>query len=200
MISGRRRAGPAAMMETLLRILAVFLLVLANGFFVTSEFAIVSVRRMQVASLAEGGVPIDLLLRITAQSVGGLQNGNALGGVRLPQIQVPVAQYQGTCTNPEGQVLIGTTRPFPDAQLRSIYPAFASYRTKMCLAAMTRRPRAVAMPATAPAARPASFDRRPATGRSRAVIIACSIRPRNCPNRRGALLCGGSTTPARSTA
>ena len=62
--------------------------------------------------------------------------GNALGGVRLPQIQVPVAQYQGTCTNPEGQVLIGTTRPFPDAQLRSIYPAFASYRTKMCLAAI----------------------------------------------------------------
>ncbi|MEA3084210.1 MAG: hypothetical protein QOC89_1907, partial [Paraburkholderia sp.] len=30
--------------------------------------------------LAEGGIPIDLLLRITAQSVGGLQNGNALGG------------------------------------------------------------------------------------------------------------------------
>ena len=33
-----------------------------------------------VLPLAEGGIPIDLLLRITAQSVGGLQNGNALGG------------------------------------------------------------------------------------------------------------------------
>jgi CBS domain containing-hemolysin-like protein len=43
------------MMETLLRILAVLLLVLANGFFVTSEFAIVSVRRMRIASLAEAG-------------------------------------------------------------------------------------------------------------------------------------------------
>src|SRR5947209_17985522 len=42
-------------METLLRILAVLLLVLANGFFVTSEFAIVSVRRMRVAALAEAG-------------------------------------------------------------------------------------------------------------------------------------------------
>lgn len=30
--------------------------------------------------LAEGGIPIDLLLRITAQSIGGLQNGSALGG------------------------------------------------------------------------------------------------------------------------
>ena len=39
-------------METLLRILAVLLLVLANGFFVTTEFAIVSVRnrRFIVAS------------------------------------------------------------------------------------------------------------------------------------------------------
>src|SRR5919206_576469 len=42
-------------METLIRILAVFVLVAANGFFVTSEFAIVSVRRMRIATLAEGG-------------------------------------------------------------------------------------------------------------------------------------------------
>jgi hypothetical protein len=62
--------------------------------------------------------------------------GNPLGGVRLPQIQVPVAQYQGTCTNPEGQVLIGTTRPFPDSQLQQLYPTFASYRAKMCEASL----------------------------------------------------------------
>jgi CBS domain containing-hemolysin-like protein len=42
-------------MDTLIRILAVLLLVIANGFFVASEFAIVSVRRMRVATLAEGG-------------------------------------------------------------------------------------------------------------------------------------------------
>src|SRR5205085_1638274 len=42
-------------METLLKILAVLLLVTANGFFVTTEFAIVSVRRMRIASLAESG-------------------------------------------------------------------------------------------------------------------------------------------------
>jgi hypothetical protein len=64
------------------------------------------------------------------------QYGNPLGGVRLPQIDVPVAQYQGTCTNPEGQVLIGTTRPFTDSQLLSLYPTFASYRTKMCEASL----------------------------------------------------------------
>ncbi len=42
-------------METFIRILAVFVLVAANGFFVTSEFAIVSVRRMKIATLAEVG-------------------------------------------------------------------------------------------------------------------------------------------------
>jgi hypothetical protein len=30
--------------------------------------------------LADGGIPVDLLLRMTAQSIGGLQNGSALGG------------------------------------------------------------------------------------------------------------------------
>ncbi|MDR5738326.1 MULTISPECIES: hypothetical protein [unclassified Caballeronia] len=33
-----------------------------------------------VLPLAESGMPIDLLLRMTAQSIAGLQNGNALGG------------------------------------------------------------------------------------------------------------------------
>src|ERR1700744_3003844 len=33
-----------------------------------------------VLPLAESGMPIDLLLRITAQSISGLQNGNSLGG------------------------------------------------------------------------------------------------------------------------
>ncbi|MPW21456.1 hypothetical protein GCT13_32450 [Paraburkholderia sp. CNPSo 3157] len=33
-----------------------------------------------VLPLAEGGIPIDLLLRVSAQSIGGLQNGSALGG------------------------------------------------------------------------------------------------------------------------
>ena len=42
-------------METLIRLLAVFVLVAANGFFVASEFAIVSVRRMRIATLAEAG-------------------------------------------------------------------------------------------------------------------------------------------------
>jgi CBS domain containing-hemolysin-like protein len=42
------------MVEGLNLFLVVFL-VLANGFFVASEFALVGVRRSRIASLAEGG-------------------------------------------------------------------------------------------------------------------------------------------------
>jgi CBS domain containing-hemolysin-like protein len=42
-------------MLTALYILLVFLLVLANGFFVASEFALVGVRRSRILTLAKGG-------------------------------------------------------------------------------------------------------------------------------------------------
>ncbi len=90
------------------------------------------------------------------------QFGNAEGGLRLPQIQVPVAQYQGTCTNPEGQVLIGTTRPFSNAELASLYPTFADYRTKMCQASLADIKQGVLLPADAQ-----DIDRRVQLGRGR---------------------------------
>jgi two-component system, chemotaxis family, protein-glutamate methylesterase/glutaminase len=51
---------------------------------------------------------------------------------------------------------------------------FRELHDKMCMAAITRRPRAAALPATA--RRPPAPARlpRPATGRARAVVIACS--------------------------
>src|ERR671939_966781 len=42
-------------MTTILYVLLVFVLVLANGFFVASEFALVGVRRSRVATLAAAG-------------------------------------------------------------------------------------------------------------------------------------------------
>ncbi len=61
--------------------------------------------------------------------------GNPLGGLRLPQIEVPVAKYEGTCPQ-EGQGLIGTTIPFTAAQLHKLYPTFADYRAQMCRASL----------------------------------------------------------------
>ncbi len=53
-------------------------------------------------------------------------DGNALGGIRLPPIDVPVARYVSTAC-----VLGGFTVPFTDVQLRLRYPTHAEYYAKM---------------------------------------------------------------------
>jgi hypothetical protein len=52
--------------------------------------------------------------------------GNALGGIRLPPIDVPVAQYRSTDC-----VLGGLTVPFTEVQLAELYPTHADYYAKM---------------------------------------------------------------------
>lgn len=87
--------------------------------------------------------------------------GNPLGGLRLPQVQVPVAQYQGTCPQ-QGQGLIGTTIPFTNAQLLRLYPTFAAYRAQMCLASRRDVRRGVLLRFDA-----ADIDQRVTRGRDR---------------------------------
>jgi CBS domain containing-hemolysin-like protein len=89
-------------METLIRVLAVFLLVAANGFFVTSEFAIVSVRRMRIAALAEAGnkrakrllaFKDNLVAYISATQLGVTLSSLALGWIgeaTLAEMLVPL--------------------------------------------------------------------------------------------------------------
>lgn len=55
--------------------------------------------------------------------------GNALGGVRLPPIDVPVARYVSTLC-----ALGGITIPFSDAELRLLYPTHAVYYAKIAAA------------------------------------------------------------------
>jgi hypothetical protein len=52
--------------------------------------------------------------------------GNALGGIRLPPIDVPVARYESTICE-----LGGITIPFTEVQLRTLYPTHADYYAKM---------------------------------------------------------------------
>ena len=49
-------------------------------------------------------------------------HGNALGGVRTPQLDIPVATLSG-----EGNSLIGKTTPFPPDVLASLYPSHDAY-------------------------------------------------------------------------
>jgi hypothetical protein len=59
------------------------------------------------------------------------QYGNALGGIRLPEEEVPVARYVAGPTYPLG----GFTIPFTPAKLKELYPTHDDYVAKITEAA-----------------------------------------------------------------
>src|SRR5262249_44243093 len=65
----RRRRGGARAMEGVLSLLAVLALVLANGFFVASELALVSLRRSRVDQLVAEGYPLAPAVREAQQHI-----------------------------------------------------------------------------------------------------------------------------------
>ncbi|MEK6286038.1 MAG: hemolysin family protein [Acidobacteriota bacterium] len=91
-------------MTVLLKLAAVFMLVLANAFFVGAEFALVSLRRSRVATLmAEGHKRARLLLRITEDLTGYIsacQVGITLASLALGWIgQNTIAQLLNPVTD-----------------------------------------------------------------------------------------------------
>jgi len=81
--------------ENLLRMGAVLLLVLANGFFVAAEFSLVSVRRTRIAELASHGDPAAMAVQeaisnpdrvIAATQLGITLSSLALGWIGEPAL------------------------------------------------------------------------------------------------------------------
>ncbi|CAM4075088.1 alpha/beta hydrolase domain-containing protein [Kibdelosporangium persicum] len=63
---------------------------------------------------------------------------NALGGVRLPDLDTPVATYSPNNSGgnvPGACMLLGTTTPFSEARIRQLYPDHATYVAKFVAAA-----------------------------------------------------------------
>jgi hypothetical protein len=57
--------------------------------------------------------------------------GNAVGGIRLPELQVPIATYNGSAGgNDQLAALSGSTRPFSHAMLIQLYGTRANYVAK----------------------------------------------------------------------
>ena len=79
--------------------------------------------------------------RITTMSPGLLrdQYGNAMNGVRLPELEVPIATYVG-------QGLAGATTPFTAAELNVLYPTHEDYVNKITAAAIAAEERGVILP------------------------------------------------------
>jgi hypothetical protein len=82
------------------------------------------------------GLPLENLnaLAVATSPLGLVRdaNGNAVGGLRLPVITVPVASYHGSLC-----VLLGTSTPLLPAQLVQLYPTHDDYVTKMVTATQT---------------------------------------------------------------
>ena len=113
------------MMETLLRIVAVFLLVLANGFFVTSEFAIVSVRRMQVASLAEGGDRAAQRLLSFKDNLGAYISATQLG-VTLASLALALTGPATAAAAEKVELAVDASKPGAKID-RNIFGQFAEH-------------------------------------------------------------------------
>jgi len=54
-------------------------------------------------------------------------NGNALGGIRTPQVDVPIAAFTGEQSGDFLCILAGTTTPFDRAMLAQLYPSHTAF-------------------------------------------------------------------------
>jgi hypothetical protein len=57
--------------------------------------------------------------------------GNAVGGVRTPALDVPIARYHARMSGPGVCELWGYREPFAAAQLKSLHPTHAGYISKV---------------------------------------------------------------------
>ena len=76
-------------------------------------------------------------------------SGNTLGGVRSPQVDVPVAAFGGIGNTPAFCVLFGTTVPFSQARLASLYKNHGTFGIGWIRAALNDVKRGFLRPADA---------------------------------------------------
>jgi hypothetical protein len=92
----------------------------------------------QLAKWVATGTPASAPPLFSGQSVGeGATtvpvldgNGNIVGGVRSPAVDVPVATLTGAVNSPDFCELAGTTTPLTAAQLLALYPTHAAFVAK----------------------------------------------------------------------
>lgn len=103
-----------------------------------------------------GGVPATHAARIEivegqSPTIARDQYGNAIGGIRTPALQVPIATLTGTGNSgPDWQcALLGTTTPFSAAQLQALYPSHDHYVRAVTRAAINDTAAGFLLPADA---------------------------------------------------
>jgi len=95
--------------------------------------------------ITHGTVP-PLAPRMQRDAIGSIKkdaNGNAIGGLRLPELEAPVAKYSQANTTKGSLAFLdlfacvagGSTTPFTAAKLATLYPTHADYVSKYTAAA-----------------------------------------------------------------
>lgn len=77
-------------------------------------------------------------------------NGNALGGIRSPQVDAPVARLDGLNTGDGFCRLFGSTTPLTSAQLHALYPTHDDFVSKWLASVSTNVAAGFLLPADAP--------------------------------------------------
>jgi len=129
----------------------------ANGTCMIGRFPKFYVVRTAVDALnrwVSGGAAPPIAPRV-AQTANGIErdaNGNAVGGIRTPAIDVPTAAYYGEGSN-ECAFTLGKTVPFDAAKLRALYPTHDTYVSAVDAATTSALSTGMLLPADADAIR-----------------------------------------------
>jgi hypothetical protein len=92
--------------------------------------------------ISEGKLPPQFPpITVSGGEVQRDSHGNALGGIRLPEVEVPIAAHSGI-----GNGLGGTTTPFDHAKIRALYPTHDDYVGKVRDAAAKAEAQGVILP------------------------------------------------------
>lgn len=93
---------------------------------------VASAARGHLARWAAGGAAPPSLPLITIEGdppqIQRDEHGNALGGIRMPEMDVPVATYRGTVEGADAMSsLFGSMTPFSPEELRTLNPSRDAY-------------------------------------------------------------------------
>jgi hypothetical protein len=110
-----------------------------------ADAAIVHVKRW-----IEGGAPPPrqplIVVAGNSPAIERDEHGIAKGGVRLPDVEVPISSNSGYNAGAGLEALVGSTQPFPREKIRRLYPSHDYYLAKVTAAAKAAREAGVILP------------------------------------------------------
>jgi hypothetical protein len=107
---------------------------------------------VQVKRWVEGGAPppsqSPIVVSGNPPAIERDGHGIARGGVRLPDVEVPISSNSGYNAGAGLEALVGSTQPFQPERIKALYPSHEAYVAKVSAAAKAAREAGVILPNT----------------------------------------------------